>query len=99
MILRCLARRPLAIPSLAAAARTPALARTIYTVPALANHVELQQNGVPGLLTSKGFQTAYTDYQQHMIDELNESTAGTPNRAAQGHQPPASRLLTPAHAC
>jgi Fe-Mn family superoxide dismutase len=52
--------------------------RTAYTVPTLDSHVDLQQKGVPGLLTVKGFQTAYTDYQQHMIDELNESTAGMP---------------------
>lgn len=54
----------------------PSGRRTLYAVPTLANHVELQQKGVPGLLTPKGFQIAYTDYQQHMIDELNESTAG-----------------------
>jgi Fe-Mn family superoxide dismutase len=45
-------------------------------VPTLDNHVELQQNGVPGLLTAAGFNTAYTDYQAHMVEQLNESTAG-----------------------
>ena len=48
-------------------------------MPALLNHAGLQQKGVPGLLSPKGFRIAYTDYQQHMVDELNESTAGTPS--------------------
>ncbi|CAO2649016.1 Nn.00g099650.m01.CDS01 [Neocucurbitaria sp. VM-36] len=79
MIIRGLARRPSAFQSLSrASSRIPSFARTLYAVPTLENHVELQQNGVPGLLTPKGFKVAYTDYQQHMIDELNESTAGTP---------------------
>ncbi|KAF1845961.1 Fe superoxide dismutase-like protein [Cucurbitaria berberidis CBS 394.84] len=78
MIIRGLARRPSAFQSTAAASsRIPSFARSIYTVPTLANHVDLQQRGIPGLLTPKGFKVAYTDYQQHMIDELNESTAGT----------------------
>ncbi|KAJ4370403.1 hypothetical protein N0V83_004921 [Neocucurbitaria cava] len=77
-IIRCLARRPSALQWAArASSRIPSFARTLYAVPTLGNHVELQKNGVPGLLTAKGFQIAYTDYQQHMIDELNESTAGT----------------------
>jgi superoxide dismutase len=45
-------------------------------VPTLDKHVEMQKNGVPGLFTPKGFNTAYTEYQKYMIDELNESTAG-----------------------
>lgn len=52
--------------------------RTEYTVPTLDKHVEMQNNGVPGLFTPKGFKTAYTEYQKYMIDELNESTAGMP---------------------
>ncbi|KAH9860797.1 hypothetical protein J1614_012130 [Plenodomus biglobosus] len=56
----------------------PSFTRNTYSVPSLNNHIALQQNGIPGLLTPGGFKTAYTDYQQHMIDELNESTAGTP---------------------
>jgi Fe-Mn family superoxide dismutase len=32
---------------------------------------------VPGLLTPKGFEVAYSDYQQHLVDELNASTTGT----------------------
>ncbi|KAF2854904.1 Fe superoxide dismutase-like protein [Plenodomus tracheiphilus IPT5] len=56
----------------------PSFTRNTYSVPSLTNHGELEQRGIPGLLTPQGFKTAYTDYQQHMIDELNESTAGTP---------------------
>lgn len=48
-------------------------------MPALLNHEELEKNGVPGLLSREGFRIAYTDYQQHMVDELNESTAGMPS--------------------
>jgi Fe-Mn family superoxide dismutase len=38
------------------------------------------KNGIPGLFSRAGFRTAYTDYQQHIIDQLNESTAGMPPR-------------------
>jgi hypothetical protein len=57
--------------------RIPPLARSKYSLPILDNHPALVEDGVPGLLTQKGFETAYTGYQQHMIDELNASTAGT----------------------
>ncbi|CAN9389784.1 hypothetical protein AA0112_g2533 [Alternaria arborescens] len=79
MITRCLARRPGAFQSAAGAWRripSPA-ARNIYTVPPLDNHAVIEQNGVPGLLSPKGFNTAYTEYQGHIVDELNASTAGT----------------------
>jgi Fe-Mn family superoxide dismutase len=46
-------------------------------VPSLDNHEQLQQNGVPKLLSAQSFKTAYTDYQQHIVDELNASTDGT----------------------
>jgi Fe-Mn family superoxide dismutase len=78
MITRCLARRPGAIQSAAGAwRRIPSPARSIYTIPPLDNHAQVEQNGVPGLLSPKGFNTAYTEYQGHIIDELNASTAGT----------------------
>ncbi|KAG9196706.1 superoxide dismutase, Fe-Mn family [Alternaria panax] len=53
-------------------------ARSLYTVPPLDDHARLQQRGVPGLLSPEGFNTAYTEYQRHIVDELNASTAGTP---------------------
>jgi Fe-Mn family superoxide dismutase len=37
----------------------------------------VEKKGIPGLFSPEGFRTAYTDYQQHMIDELNAITAGT----------------------
>ncbi|UPX18088.1 Superoxide dismutase [Ascochyta rabiei] len=90
-VLRCLARRPAATPFRAAAsaasvcraatrqtAAAPPPARSLYTVPTLANHDQLTANGVPGLFSKQAFRTAYTQYQQHIIDELNDSTAGTP---------------------
>jgi Fe-Mn family superoxide dismutase len=63
----------------------PSLARSKYTLPALDKHDELVLDGVPGLLTPNGFKTAYLEYQQHMIDELNASTAGTKTAV---HRPP-----------
>ncbi|WYZ38051.1 hypothetical protein EsH8_II_001557 [Colletotrichum jinshuiense] len=57
---------------------SPSLARSLYTVPTLANHDQLTANGIPSLFSKQGFRTAYTQYQQHIIDELNDSTAGTP---------------------
>ncbi|KAF7451978.1 hypothetical protein A1F99_037550 [Pyrenophora tritici-repentis] len=77
MITRCLARRPATIQSAVGAwRRIPSrLSRSLYTVPTLDNHAELEQNGVKGLLSAKAFQIAYTDYQKYMVDELNVSTA------------------------
>ena len=40
--------------------------------------MEIQQKGIPPLFSPQCFKTAYTDYQQHMIDELNTMTDGTP---------------------
>ncbi|KAF9692504.1 hypothetical protein EKO04_009383 [Ascochyta lentis] len=83
-VLRCIARRPAATALQAAASAAsktraaPSFARSLYTVPTLANHDQLEANGIPGLFSKQGFRTAYTKYQQHIIDELNASTAGTP---------------------
>ena len=44
--------------------------------------MEIEKKGIPRLLTSQGFKTAYTDYQQHMIDELNTMTDGMPSAIA-----------------
>ena len=51
-------------------------------MPTLANHVELQQNGIPGLMSAKGFDIAYTQYHQHILDNLNFIIAGTANPAS-----------------
>jgi Fe-Mn family superoxide dismutase len=82
MITRCLARRPGVLQSAAGASRPcwrmPSPARSLYTIPPLDNHAQLEQSGIPGVLSPKAFNTAYTEYQGHIIDELNASTAGTP---------------------
>ncbi|CAI6341642.1 unnamed protein product [Periconia digitata] len=94
MIIRSLARRPNAIPTSLFAARhvarpspfatpassfAPLLARSHHKVPALDNHAELQANGIPSLLSPRGFDIAYTQYHQHILDELNIITDGTPD--------------------
>ncbi|PSN60612.1 manganese and iron superoxide dismutase [Corynespora cassiicola Philippines] len=81
MILRSLTRRPNSLASRAAFSATRGtspLARSLHSVPTLANHVELQQNGIPGLMSAKGFDIAYTQYHQHILDSLNFIIAGTP---------------------
>ncbi|KAF2280867.1 Fe superoxide dismutase-like protein [Westerdykella ornata] len=80
MILRSLLRRPGAVQSLAgtpAKCVSPLFLRSLHVVPSLVNHQELEKNGIPGLLSPKGFKIAYTDYQQLMVDELNAATSGT----------------------
>jgi Fe-Mn family superoxide dismutase len=66
------------------------LTRSTYSLPTLANHDHVHKDGIKGLFSPFGFRTAYTDYQQHIIDELNESTAGMPPLPA-GHQHVCSR--------
>ncbi|KAF1838313.1 manganese and iron superoxide dismutase [Decorospora gaudefroyi] len=58
--------------------RTPCRAR--HWVPTLERHAELEQHGIPGLLDAAAFKTAYTDYQQLMVDELNAFTVGKPDQ-------------------
>ncbi|PVI00288.1 manganese and iron superoxide dismutase [Periconia macrospinosa] len=93
MIIRSFARRHNAIPTLlstattrpvaaAAARQSPVasilLARNVHKVPALHNHQSLQKNGIPGLLSPKAFDIAFTQYHQHLVNELNSVTTGTP---------------------
>lgn len=78
MIIRSLTRRPGAFQTLArnvSACRAP-YARRLHGVPSLLNHDELVQNGIPGLFSKKQFDVAYTQYQGHIMDELNISTSG-----------------------
>ncbi|ORX96062.1 Manganese/iron superoxide dismutase [Clohesyomyces aquaticus] len=81
MIIRSFCRRPAAFQALAAApARCSAApsVRHIHHRPALANEADLVENGIPGLMSPAQFKIAWTDYQQHMMDQLNYMTAGTP---------------------
>ncbi|KAF1953939.1 manganese and iron superoxide dismutase [Byssothecium circinans] len=86
MIIRSLARRSSSnvfqqclVPAARCRAATPTRSvRNYHSVPTLSNHHELQQNGIPGLFTAKGFDTAYTQYQKDIIEQLNVATSGTP---------------------
>ncbi|KAF2109010.1 Manganese/iron superoxide dismutase [Lophiotrema nucula] len=86
MIVRSLARRPNLAQSLASLASVsarclaPPAARRNYTVPSLANNDDLKENGVPGLFSAAGFNTAYTGYMKWVIGQLNEVTAGQPEQ-------------------
>jgi Fe-Mn family superoxide dismutase len=46
-------------------------------VPSLDRHDQLVANGVPGLFSPEGFNTAFSGYQQHLVDNLNDSTQGS----------------------
>jgi Fe-Mn family superoxide dismutase len=59
----------------------------MHSVPALSNHVELEKNGIPGLLSAKAFDIAYTQYHAHILDELNAVTQGA-------YHPPTRALLS-----
>ncbi|KAF2176700.1 manganese and iron superoxide dismutase [Zopfia rhizophila CBS 207.26] len=80
MIIRTLCRRrDFVLPLATAPAKriSPSSRRPIHHVPDLQNQRELVQNGIPGLFSPKGFKIAYTEYMEHIIDQLNETTAGT----------------------
>lgn len=93
MIIRSFARRQNAIPTLLSTATTrPVVAaarqslvasipfvRNAHRLPVLANHQSLQKNGIPGLLSPKAFDIAFTQYHQSLLDELSILTAGSPH--------------------
>ncbi|KAG9206242.1 hypothetical protein G6514_004966 [Epicoccum nigrum] len=91
-VLRCLARRPVASASASALqtaaaaasrrpvpsfARTRTCARSLYTVPSLERHDQLVAEGIPGLFSPEGFNTAYSSYQHHLVDNLTAGTQGS----------------------
>lgn len=51
-------------------------ARYKHGIPVLANQPELNQNGIPGLLSKKAFDIAYNQYQGHLVESLNLMTSG-----------------------
>lgn len=70
--------------ALRAARRVPKIAlsrRCIHNVPRLRNQTSLDKEGVPGLYTAKGFETVWTQYQQHILDKLNRVTIDTDNES------------------
>ncbi|KAI0193327.1 superoxide dismutase [Xylaria flabelliformis] len=54
---------------------TTLFARSEHTVPILDQF--RQDQAVPGLLSPHGYSTAWTEYMQHVVDKLNNMTAGT----------------------
>ncbi|KAI3329465.1 manganese and iron superoxide dismutase [Xylariaceae sp. AK1471] len=55
--------------------RTTLFARSEHTMPVLDQF--RHDNAVPGLLSPAGYNTAWTEYMQHVVDKLNMITAGT----------------------
>lgn len=53
------------------------LRRQIHTVPKLVNIDHLTQNGIPRVLTSKGFDIVWNQYQKFLCNKLTLLTAGT----------------------
>ncbi|KAI9671516.1 MAG: hypothetical protein M1817_003568 [Caeruleum heppii] len=51
--------------------------RHLHNVPPLTHGTSFQENGVPSLLSRDGFDIAWTQYQAHMVDNLNRLTQGT----------------------
>ncbi|CAD6565217.1 MAG: hypothetical protein ASARMPREDX12_005743 [Alectoria sarmentosa] len=52
--------------------------RRTHHMPQL-NHVGVfQKDGVPGMLSNDGFDLAWLQYQGHLVDRLNQLTAGSP---------------------
>jgi Fe-Mn family superoxide dismutase len=55
--------------------------RSIHTLPKLGKQELYDQNGIPGLFSRQGFQTAWTEYQSHILNKLNGLTVDTDNEA------------------
>ncbi|KAI5956276.1 hypothetical protein KGF54_000751 [Candida jiufengensis] len=53
--------------------------RLIHTLPKLHNHEIWSKEGIPGLLSSKGYNTSWTDYQNYLLTKLTLLTNGTLN--------------------
>lgn len=53
--------------------------RGIHTVPKLPNFARYSQDGIKGLYSAGGFNTAWTQYQKFVVDKLNELTIETEN--------------------
>lgn len=51
--------------------------RCVHTVPKLPNFTQLKVNGIPKILSAKGFNTIWTQYQTYLCDNLTLNTAGT----------------------
>lgn len=52
-------------------------ARRLHSVAPLTEDGRFDRDGVPGLLSPEGFDIAYNTYQAHVLNKLNQWTAGT----------------------
>ncbi|KAL3230212.1 Small ribosomal subunit protein mS42 [Nakaseomyces bracarensis] len=53
------------------------LRRGVHTVPKLPNLAQLNQHGIPKVLSNKGFDNVWNQYQQYLCDKLTLATAGS----------------------
>lgn len=51
--------------------------RSIHTIPKLPNIDYLSKHGIPPILSSKGFNTVWNQYQTYLCDKLTIATSGT----------------------
>lgn len=58
--------------------------RRLHKVAPLTDDAKFEQYGVPGLLTTEGFEFAYTNYQSWLLEKLNQMTAGIGPLASYG---------------
>ncbi|KAM0802700.1 Manganese/iron superoxide dismutase [Usnea florida] len=84
MILSPLSRQQTALPKCRPLIQTQCLCRPktqrrrLHKVPQLVHNETFSKDGVPGMLSSDGFDLAWHQYQGHVVDRLNRLTAGTP---------------------
>ncbi|CAK9441538.1 mitochondrial 37S ribosomal protein mS42 [Lodderomyces beijingensis] len=60
--------------------------RAIHTVPKLTHHETWSKEGIPGLFTPKGYNAAWTDYQNYLNTNLTLLTNGTANETKSPYQ-------------
>lgn len=60
--------------------------RSLHSVPILKNQDKFSANGIEGLYTAKGFQSAWLDYQKYLTLNLSLQTNGTENELRTPYQ-------------
>jgi hypothetical protein len=63
-------------PTILAATATPFQRRNLHNVPPLPHGEAMNEAGIPGLLSPQAYDLAWTKYQQHLVNRVNELTAG-----------------------
>lgn len=61
----------------ASSTRFTRVARFLHQVPKLESHETWTQEGIPGFLSPKGYNLAWTDYQNYLLTNLTLLTNGT----------------------